>query len=69
MDIKKACRNHKPITKASKHLHLGVAGGRISPPHSNSDVKQTKEILQKEIEVLKQKVGRRNIKVSKVAEA
>ena len=31
MDIKKACRSYKTVIQPSKHLQLGVAGGRISP--------------------------------------
>ncbi|XP_012280355.1 regulator of G-protein signaling 7 [Orussus abietinus] len=69
LDIKKACRSQKPVPKASKHLQLGVAGGRISPPLLDGDGALPIESLKKEIEILKQRLGRRNIKVSKVAEA
>ncbi|KAG7208741.1 hypothetical protein KM043_014937 [Ampulex compressa] len=68
LDIKKACRSHKPIIKPSKHLQLGVAGGRISP-HSESYIMSSLEVLQKEVEMLKDRLDRPNIKVSKVAEA
>ncbi|XP_043462739.1 regulator of G-protein signaling 7 isoform X2 [Leptopilina heterotoma] len=69
LDIKKACRSHKPIVKASKHLQLGVAGGRISPPRTNSMLKQSAESLQRDVDILKQRLDRRIIKISKVAEA
>ncbi|XP_020707592.2 regulator of G-protein signaling 7 isoform X4 [Athalia rosae] len=68
-DIKKACRSNKPMIKASKHLQLGVGGGRISPTPTDSDLSSPNETLQKEITMLKQRLDRRNIKVSKVAEA
>ena len=69
MDIKKACRSNKPIIKASRHLQLGVAGGRISPTHADKNPNPSAETLQREIDMLKQRLDRRNIKVSKVAEA
>ncbi|KAK2578656.1 hypothetical protein KPH14_012145 [Odynerus spinipes] len=68
LDIKKACRSQKPILRSSKHLKLGIAGGRISP-HSESYIASTIESVQKEIDMLKDRLDRRNIKVSKVAEA
>lgn len=57
------------MVKASKHLQLGVGGGRISPTHTDSDRSSPTETLQKEISMLRQRLDRRNIKVSKVAEA
>lgn len=68
-DIKKACRSNKPVLKASKHLQLGVGGGRISPTHTDSKLSSSIETVQNEIKMLKQRLDRRNIKVSKVAEA
>ncbi|XP_066587727.1 regulator of G-protein signaling 7 [Prorops nasuta] len=68
LDIKKACRNNKPILRPSKHSQLGVAGGRISP-QNESKTKSTVESLRKEIDILKKRLDRRNIKLSKVAEA
>ncbi|XP_015118882.1 regulator of G-protein signaling 7 isoform X2 [Diachasma alloeum] len=65
----KACRTNKPMVKASKHLQLGVAGGRISPTHADADITPSSESIQREIDMLKQRLDRRNIKVSKVAEA
>ncbi|XP_063992649.1 regulator of G-protein signaling 7 isoform X1 [Diachasmimorpha longicaudata] len=69
LDIKKACRTNKPMVKGSKHLQLGVAGGRISPTHADADITASSESIQREIDMLKQRLDRRNIKVSKVAEA
>lgn len=68
MDIKKACRTKKPI-KASKHSQLGVAGGRISPTHTDMPINRSTEAMKKEIDILRQRLDRRNIKISKVAEA
>lgn len=72
LDIKKACRsNNKPIKKSSKHLQIGIACGRISPTHAGDVdlISPSTEALQKKIDTLKQRLDRRNIKVSKVAEA
>lgn len=71
LDIKKACRSHKSVVQPSKHVHLGLAGGRISPSvetQANSSSSSV-EFLQKEIETLKDRLDRPVIKVSKVAEA
>lgn len=67
MDIKKACRTKKPI-KASKHSQLGVDGGRISPTHTETPNNRSPESIKKEIDILKQRLDKRNIKISKVAE-
>lgn len=48
-------------------MHLGVAGGRISPPAESSA--NSAEFLQKEIETLKDRLDKPVIRVSKVAEA
>ncbi|XP_012539303.1 regulator of G-protein signaling 7 isoform X1 [Monomorium pharaonis] len=68
MDIKKACRSYKSVIQPSKHLQLGVAGGRISPSVETSATSSI-EFLQKEIETLKDRLDKPVIKVSKVAEA
>ncbi|XP_066999200.1 regulator of G-protein signaling 7 [Anabrus simplex] len=68
IDIKKACRMNKPL-KSSRHLQLGVAGGRISPSTSEADLGTPLDHLKRHIKMLKQRLDRRNIKVSKVAEA
>lgn len=68
MDIKKACRSYKSVIQPSKHLQLGVAGGRISPSTETSATSSI-EFLQKEIETLKDRLDKLVIKVSKVAEA
>lgn len=68
MDIKKACRMHRPI-KSARHLSVAVAGGRISPSVSEVDIQCPASTIQKEIEFLRKKLARTNIKVSKVAES
>ncbi|XP_049783624.1 regulator of G-protein signaling 7 isoform X2 [Schistocerca cancellata] len=68
IDIKKACRMNKPL-KSSKHLQLGVAGGRISPSTLETDLATPVEHLKRHIAMLRKRLDRRNIKVSKVAEA
>ena len=68
VDIKKACRVNKPL-KSSRHFKLGVAGGRISPSTSETDLASPTEAIKCHIAMLKQRLDRRNIKVSKVAEA
>lgn len=68
IDIKKACRMNKPL-KSSRHLHIGVAGGRISPSTSDVEIATPLEQMKRHISMLKQRLDRRNIKVSKVAEA
>jgi regulator of G-protein signaling len=68
VDIKKACRVNKPF-KSSRHLQLGVAGGRISPSASETDLASPTEAIKRHIAMLKQRLDRRNIKISKVAEA
>ena len=68
MDIKKACRMHRPI-KSARHLSVTVAGGRISPSVSEVDIQCPAATIQKEIEFLRKKLARTNIKVSKVAES
>ena len=68
MDIKKACRMHRPM-KSVRHLSVAVAGGRISPSVSEVDLHCPAASIQKEIEFLRKKLARTNIKVSKVAES
>jgi regulator of G-protein signaling len=68
VDIKKACRVNKPL-KSSRHLQPGVAGGCISPSASETDLASPTEAIKRYIAMLKQRLDRRNIKVSKVAEA
>lgn len=68
LDVKKACRSHKPTLRSIEHLELGIAGGKISP-QSESYITFMIESLEKEIDMLKDRLDRRNIKVSKVAEA
>ncbi|KAL6431405.1 hypothetical protein ACFW04_007202 [Cataglyphis niger] len=68
LDIKKACRSYKSVVQPSKHLQLGIAGGKISPS-TESNAKSSIEFLQRQIETLKDRLDRTVIKVSKVAEA
>ncbi|XP_076397050.1 regulator of G-protein signaling 7 isoform X1 [Megachile rotundata] len=68
LDIKKACRTYKPISRSNKHLQLGISGSQISP-HSESYAMSSVDVLNKEIEMLKSRLDRTNIKVSKVSEA
>lgn len=66
MDIKKACRTYKPISKLNKHLDMTSTN---IPSHSESFLMSSVESLNKEIEILKARLDRSNIKVSKVSEA
>lgn len=59
---------HRPI-KSARHLSVAVAGGRISPSVSEVDIQCPAATIQKEIEFLRKKLARTNIKVSKVAES
>ncbi|XP_050454068.1 regulator of G-protein signaling 7 isoform X1 [Cataglyphis hispanica] len=68
LDIKKACRSYKSVVQPSKHLQLGIAGGKISPS-TESNATSSIEFLQRQIETLKDRLDRTVIKVSKVAEA
>ncbi|XP_015191300.1 PREDICTED: regulator of G-protein signaling 7 isoform X2 [Polistes dominula] len=65
LDIKKECRSQKPNFRSSKYLKHGEKAS----PHSESYLAASIESLQKEIDMLKDRLDRRNIKVSKVAEA
>lgn len=68
MDIKKACRMHRPM-KSVRHLSVAVACGRISPSISEGDLHFPAATIKKEIDFLRKKLARTNIKVSKVAES
>ncbi|XP_076634080.1 regulator of G-protein signaling 7 [Colletes latitarsis] len=68
LDIKKACRNYKPIPEANKNVQIGTNAGKI-PSHSKSDAVSSLEILRKEIDMLNTRLDRPNTKVSKVSEA
>ncbi|XP_042910022.1 regulator of G-protein signaling 7 isoform X1 [Parasteatoda tepidariorum] len=67
MDIKKACRMNKPI-KSAKHFQSAVGGGRISPSVSETDLNSPQDTIKVEIQSLKHRLNRRNVKVSKVAD-
>lgn len=68
IDIKKACRMNKPI-KSNRHMQLGVAGGRISPSVSENDLTNPMNTLQREVEMLRKRLERSSMKVSKVADS
>lgn len=68
IDIKKACQMNKPL-HGYKNMHIGGATPRLSPSTSEFPNKVTAESLKKQIALLKTRLDRRNIKVSKVAEA
>ncbi|XP_065165297.1 regulator of G-protein signaling 7 isoform X2 [Atheta coriaria] len=65
IDIKKACQMNKPPLQAIKTMQIGP---KVSPSTSDTTEK-TKENLKKQIVLTKSRLERRNIKVSKVAEA
>ncbi|ROT78981.1 hypothetical protein C7M84_002289, partial [Penaeus vannamei] len=68
IDIKKACRMNKPI-KSTKHLALGLAGGRISPSVSEADLLTPMDSIKQDIDLLRTRIDRCNFKVSKAAES
>lgn len=68
IDIKKACRMNKPM-RNNKFLQPGVTGTRISPSTSELETVNPIDIIKKQITLLESRLERRNIKVSKVAEA
>ncbi|GFT86547.1 regulator of G-protein signaling 7 [Nephila pilipes] len=67
MDIKKACRMNKPI-KSAKHFQSAVGGGRISPSVSDAELNTPQDSIKVEIQSLKYRLERRNVKISKVSD-
>ncbi|GFQ99796.1 regulator of G-protein signaling 7, partial [Trichonephila clavata] len=67
MDIKKACRMNKPI-KSAKHFQSAVGGGRISPSVSDAELNSPQDSIKVEIQSLKYRLERRNVKISKVSD-
>ncbi|CAL1284270.1 unnamed protein product [Larinioides sclopetarius] len=67
MDIKKACRMNKPI-KSAKHFQSAVGGGRISPSVSEAELNSPQDSIKVEIQSLKYRLERRNVKISKVSD-
>lgn len=67
IDIKKACQMNKPA-QGFKNTHI-IGPPRLSPSTSDVKNKASTDNLKKQITVLKSRLERRNIKVSKVAEA
>ncbi|KRT83370.1 hypothetical protein AMK59_4021 [Oryctes borbonicus] len=68
IDIKKACQMNKPIYGV-KNTQVAAQGIKMSPSTSTVESKTTTENIKKQINLLKVRLDRRNIKVSKVAEA
>ncbi|CAK9810827.1 Regulator of G-protein signaling 7 [Anthophora quadrimaculata] len=68
LDIKKACRTYKPISKPCTHVQLGITSTNVSS-NSESCTVSSIEALNKEIEMLKARLDRSNTKISKVSEA
>lgn len=69
IDIKKACQMNKPATGIIRNLNPAPCDPRNSPSTSAMVRKATSENLRKQISLLKTRLDRSNIKVSKVAEA
>lgn len=67
IDIKKACQMNKPAL-GYKNTHI-IGPPRLSPSTSDVGNKLNIDNVKKQITVLKSRLERRNIKVSKVAEA
>ncbi|XP_046918006.1 regulator of G-protein signaling 7-like isoform X2 [Dermatophagoides farinae] len=71
IDIKKACRMHKPLksskVKISTHLACSVGGGRISPVNEAEKI----EILKRECDSLRIRLDHRigGVKISKITES
>ncbi|KAA0184478.1 hypothetical protein HAZT_HAZT004332 [Hyalella azteca] len=68
IDIKKACRMNKPL-RSTRHLALGVPGGRLSPTISEAELNSPRDRLKAEVEILKTKIDRCTFKVSKAADS
>uniref|UniRef100_A0A6P7FJ36 Regulator of G-protein signaling egl-10 n=1 Tax=Diabrotica virgifera virgifera TaxID=50390 RepID=A0A6P7FJ36_DIAVI len=65
IDIKKACQMHKP-THAAKTVTIS---SKLLPSTSGLPSKNSKEQLKKQLNWLKSRLDRRNIKISKAAES
>ncbi|KAH9502596.1 Regulator of G-protein signaling 7 [Bulinus truncatus] len=66
VDIKKACRiNRHPKTSRPNYA---VPGGRISPSVSEADLHTPADTIRHEIDVLRRKLEKRRVKISKVVE-
>ncbi|KAK3094103.1 hypothetical protein FSP39_024168, partial [Pinctada imbricata] len=67
VDIKKACRmnRHSKMTRPN----YAVPGGRISPSISETDLHNPCDNLRHEINVLKKKLEKRRVRISKVTES
>ncbi|XP_013383329.1 regulator of G-protein signaling 7 [Lingula anatina] len=66
VDIKKACKNNKARPARISYI---VPGGRLSPGVSVNDLHDPAQGLTQEIECYRRRLGRRWVKVSKVAES
>lgn len=66
VDIKKACRINRH-SKMTRH-NYAVPGGRISPSVSEADLHNPADTLKHELAVLRRKIEKRRVKISKIAE-
>ncbi|KAK9889334.1 hypothetical protein WA026_004609 [Henosepilachna vigintioctopunctata] len=66
IDIKKACQMNKPIHGVKS---LTIEPRKMSPSTSGIESNVSTETLKRQIDALKARLGRRNIKVSKAAES
>ncbi|KAH3854989.1 hypothetical protein DPMN_097549, partial [Dreissena polymorpha] len=75
VDIKKACRmnRHSKMSRVSTWPNYAVPGGRISPTVSELDISNPVDLAYREhlhtIELLKKKLEKRRVKISKVTES
>ncbi|KAL8624384.1 hypothetical protein ACOMHN_012784 [Nucella lapillus] len=69
VDIKKACRinRHSKMTRVSPNY--AVPGGRISPSVSEADLHNPTDSIRHDIAVLRKKIEKRRVKISKVTES
>nr|CAD7570692.1 unnamed protein product [Timema californicum] len=65
IDIKKACRMNKPVPGRSRH-QPGVAEGCSSPSTSEVELVTPADAIKKHIATLRQRLDRRNFKLSKL---
>lgn len=59
---------NKPL-RNNKYIQIGVSSTRISPSNSEPESVNPLDVVKKQIALLKTRLDRRNIKVSKVADA
>ncbi|XP_052697352.1 regulator of G-protein signaling 7-like isoform X9 [Crassostrea angulata] len=71
VDIKKACRmnRHPKMTRVSSMPNYAVPGGRLSPSISESDLFNPCDNIRHDISLLRKKLEKRRVKISKVSES